>query len=105
MNTNAHWLAQQLTTLGASVRRITVIQDIVEEIADTINETVARKPQFLITTGGLGPTFDDKTLQGVAKALNQRLVVNPKALEMVRERCVEYAKKRGLPTEIEMTPP
>jgi nicotinamide-nucleotide amidase len=105
MNTNAHWLAQQLTALGANVRRIAVIQDVVEEIAVAINEAAARKPRFLITTGGLGPTFDDKTLQGVAKALNQKLRVYPEALEMVRAKCVEYAKKRDLPTEIEMTPP
>jgi nicotinamide-nucleotide amidase len=53
----------------------------------------------------LGPTFDDKTLQGVAKALNRNLEVNQKALAMVKQKCVEYAKKRGLPAEIELTPP
>jgi nicotinamide-nucleotide amidase len=105
MNTNAHWLAQQITASGANVRRITVIQDIVEEIERAINEVAARKPQFLITTGGLGPTFDDKTLQGVAAALNQKLTVNPQALEMVKARCLEYFKKRGLKPDLEMTPP
>ena len=105
LNTNAHWLAAQATILGANVKRITVIQDIIEEIADCINEVRARKPQFIITTGGLGPTFDDKTFQGIAKALNQKLIVNPEALETVKAKCVEYAKKKGLPTEVEMTPP
>lgn len=104
-NTNAHWLATQTTNFGANVKRITVIQDIIEEIADCINEVKARKPQFIITTGGLGPTFDDKTFQGVAKALNQKLAVNPEALEMVKAKCVEYFKKRGITTEVEMTPP
>ncbi|MGD6807112.1 MAG: molybdopterin-binding protein [Candidatus Bathyarchaeia archaeon] len=105
MDTNAHWLAQQITALGANVRRITVIPDSVDEIATAINEIAARKPQFLITTGGLGPTFDDMTLQGVAKALNRKLEVNPKALEMVKAKIIEYAKKRGLPVDVEMTPP
>lgn len=105
MNTNAHWLAGQITGLGANVRRITVIRDIVEEIATCIKEVAARKPQFLITTGGLGPTFDDKTLQGVAKALNQKLTVNSTALGIVKEKCVEYFNKRGMPSEVEMTPP
>ena len=91
--------------LGANVKRVTVIQDTIEEIANTINEAIARKPQFIVTTGGLGPTFDDKTLQGIAKALNRKLEVNPKALAMVKQRTEEYAKKRGLPTEIELTPP
>ena len=105
MNTNAHWLATQATNLGANVRRITVIQDNLGEIAAAINEAKARKPDFIITTGGLGSTFDDMTLQGVAGALGRKLEVNPSALEMVKQRCIEYAKKRGLPTDIELTTP
>jgi nicotinamide-nucleotide amidase len=104
-NTNAHWLAKQATGLGANVKRIIVIPDVIDEIAKCILESKARKSQFIITTGGLGPTFDDKTFQGIAKALNQNLIVNQKALEMVKQRCVEYAKKRQMPTEIEMTSP
>ncbi len=104
-NTNAHWIAQQVTTLGANLKRITVISDIVEEIAAAILEAKARKPQIIITTGGLGPTFDDKTLQGLAEALSQPLMVNNIALEMVKQKCLEYANKRGIPTEIEMTSP
>jgi molybdenum cofactor synthesis domain-containing protein len=104
-DTNAHYLAKQITQLGANVKRITVIRDIIEEIAKTINDAIARKPQFIITTGGLGPTFDDKTLQGIAKALNRKLSVNPKALEVVKQRTQKYLEKRGLPPEFEMTPP
>jgi nicotinamide-nucleotide amidase len=104
-DTNAHYLAKQATQLGANVKRVTVIQDIVEEIAKAVNEVIARKPQFIITTGGLGPTFDDKTLLGIAKALSRKLEVNPKALETVKQKCLEYAKKRGFPTKIELTPP
>lgn len=104
-DTNAHYLAKQTTQLGANIKRVTVIQDIIEEIAKTIDEAIARKPRFIITTGGLGPTFDDKTLQGIAKALNCKLEVNSKALVMVKQKSIEYAKKRGFSTEIEMTPP
>jgi molybdenum cofactor synthesis domain-containing protein len=104
-DTNAHYLAKQTTQLGANLKRVTVIQDIIEEIAKTIIEAIARKPRFIITTGGLGPTFDDKTLQGIAKALNCKLEVNSKALAMVKQKSIEYAKKCGLTTEIEMTPP
>jgi len=104
-DTNAHYLAKQATQLGVNVKRVTVIQDTIEEISNCICEAIARKPQFIVTTGGLGPTFDDKTLQGIAKALNRKLEVNSKALRMVKQKCIEYAKKRELPTEIEMTPP
>ena len=102
-NTNAFWIAKRATQLGVTVKRITVIQDIVPEIASTINEAVARKPQFIVTTGGLGPTFDDKTLQAVAKALNRPLIVNQQALSMVKRALQRYALKRGLNTEIELT--
>ncbi len=105
LNTNAHWLAKEATVLAVNVKRITVIQDIIEEIAATIHEVEARKPRFIITTGGLGPTFDDKTLEGVAKALNRKQEVNPEALKMVQQRCDSYAKRRGLPTPVEMTRP
>jgi len=104
-NTNAHWLAIKATQLGAIVRRITVIQDNIPDIAAAINEAKARNPQFIITTGGLGPTFDDMTLQGVAAALNRPIEVSFVALEMVKQRTIQYLKKRGLPTEVEMTPP
>ncbi|MDR1991914.1 MAG: competence damage-inducible protein A [Nitrososphaerota archaeon] len=104
-NTNAHWLALQATALGAKVRKISVIQDTVEDIVSCLHEVSARKPGFIVTTGGLGPTFDDKTFQGIAKALNQPLKMNPEAFEMVRNRCSEYAKKSGHLGEVEMTPP
>jgi nicotinamide-nucleotide amidase len=104
-DTNAHYLAKQATNLGSNVKRVTVIQDGISEIAKTVCEAIARTPQFIITTGGLGPTFDDKTFQGIAKALNQNLEVNPTALAMVKEKCIDYAKKRGLPTSIKLTPP
>ncbi len=104
-DTNAHYLAKQATRLGANVKRVTVIQDTVSEIAQTICEAMARKPKFIITTGGLGPTFDDKTLQGLGKAVGQELEVNPEALATVKQRCVDYAQKRGLPIDIELTPP
>ena len=104
-NTNAYWLAKQATQSGANVTRITVIQDLIEEISKSILEALERKPKFIITTGGLGPTFDDKTLQGIAKALNRKLEVNPIALAMVKQKCVEYAKKHRQATSVELTAP
>jgi nicotinamide-nucleotide amidase len=104
-DTNAHYIAKQTTQFGASVKRITVIQDAISEISSAICEAIARKPKFIVTTGGLGPTFDDKTLQGVAKAFNRKLEVNSKALEIVKKKCLDHSKKRQVSTEIELTPP
>jgi molybdenum cofactor synthesis domain-containing protein len=104
VNTNASWLSKRSTALGVTVKRVTIAPDVVSEIAVVIREALARKPSFLITTGGLGPTFDDKTLQGIAAALNRKLVVSEEALEMVKAKYAEYAKTRNM-GEGELTSP
>jgi len=103
LNTNAQWLAKRATSLGITIKRITVVGDDVNEIASAVREALGRNPRFIITTGGLGPTFDDKTLEGIAKAINRKLELNEKALEMVRKKYEEYAKA-GKMGAVEMTP-
>jgi nicotinamide-nucleotide amidase len=94
LNTNAQWLSKRATAVGIAVKRVTVVADEVEEIASAIREALQRKPEFLVTTGGLGPTFDDKTLEGIAKALNRKLEINAKALKMVKEKYEAYAREK-----------
>jgi nicotinamide-nucleotide amidase len=103
LNTNSYWLAKRATALGASVQRITVVSDDVNEIVIVIREALSRKPRFVITTGGLGPTFDDKTLEGIAKGLNRKLEVNDRALKLVRGK-YEALLKEGRIEKIELTP-
>jgi molybdenum cofactor synthesis domain-containing protein len=103
VNTNAHWLAERCTALGASVRRITVISDDLDEIAGALNESLRRKPSFIITTGGLGPTFDDKTLRGVSRAVKMDLEVNQKALNLVRSKYESLLRERRI-ERVDMTP-
>lgn len=104
LNTNASWMAKRATSLGVMVKRITVVGDYVEEIAIATVEALQRKPRFIVTTGGLGPTFDDKTLEGIAKALNRKLEVNKDALRMVRAKYEAFAKE-GRTEKVELTPP
>jgi nicotinamide-nucleotide amidase len=103
LNTNANWLARCATSLGIMVKRIIVVPDDLNEIAKVIREALKRKVRFIITTGGLGPTFDDKTLEGIAKALNLRWEVNEKALKMVKEKYEAYAKAKKI-EKVELTP-
>lgn len=93
LNTNAQWLAKRITALGLTNRRVTVIGDDIDEISNAIKEAIQRNPNFLITTGGLGPTFDDKTLEGLAEALGRKIEINQEALKMVKEKYLSYAQE------------
>jgi len=104
LNTNAQWLAKRITALGLSVRRITIVGDDVDEISSAVREAIRRNPRFFITTGGLGPTFDDKTWEGLAKALECKLEINEEALTMVKEKYRKYAEE-GKIKKVELTPP
>lgn len=104
LNTNAQWLSKRATSLGITVKRVTVVPDDIDETATVIRETLKRKPQFVLTTGGLGPTFDDKTLESIAKALKRKLEVNQEALNMVKEKYQAYAAKTGS-QNVELTQP
>lgn len=52
-----------------------------------------RGPLILVTSGGLGPTYDDMTSEGIAKGLGLRLVMNEDALKELKEKY----QSRGLP--------
>jgi nicotinamide-nucleotide amidase len=90
LNTNAHWLAGQVANVGGTIKRITVIRDGLGEISAAVKESFARKPSILITTGGLGATYDDLTLEGVAKALGKKVALDNRAVEMLKE---SYARR------------
>jgi len=103
LNTNAHWLAKMITELGGLVKRCTIIRDDVDDISSAIKESIKRGVNWLIISGGLGPTYDDKTLQGVAKALDKELIINDDALKMV-EKKYEYMADHGILKKVELTP-
>ena len=90
LNSNAQWLAKNVTSLGGTIQRITVVGDDIEEIAAVLLEALARKTAFILTTGGLGPTFDDKTLDGVGLALKKPVELNEAAFLMVKDKYRHY---------------
>ena len=104
-NTNAQWLAKRITTTGLTVSRITVVGDDIIEISTAVLEALKRKPKMIITTGGLGPTFDDKTLEGIGKALKRPLKVNSEAKRMVEDKYRQYLKEGRVEDKVELTPP
>lgn len=80
VNTNAAWLAERLDERGVDVERVTVVPDRVADIARVVNEYAAEY-DAVIATGGIGPTHDDKTLEGVAAAVGRSLEPNETVLE------------------------
>ena len=64
---NGPFLVRELRALGVQLNRITVIQDRVPTIAATVAEAASRA-SFVVTTGGVGPTLDDLTFEGIAAA-------------------------------------
>lgn len=95
-DTNGIWIIQQLLPFGIKFSRITVIPDEIDIIAKTIRETITRKPKYIFTSGGLGPTFDDMTLEGVGKGLDppRSCREHPEALEMILKAYEKRFKKK-----------
>jgi len=89
VNTNFAWLGRKLTLLGYKVRRGIIVPDDIDDIADAFRSAMKAKVKAVISTGGLGPTFDDKTAEGLAVALEVGLELNKEALEMVRKKYQE----------------
>jgi molybdopterin-biosynthesis enzyme MoeA-like protein len=65
------------------VRRITVVDDSADAVADVLREALGRDPHLVVTTGGLGPAEDDRTLEGVSVALELPLVFDRPSRTMV----------------------
>jgi molybdenum cofactor synthesis domain-containing protein len=94
-DTNSNWMAKRITKYGHRIHRITTIGDSLDEIARTVQEILERAPAMIITTGGLGPTFDDMTNEGVAKGLGRELVLDKHAYNMI-EKAYKQAYEQGI---------
>ena len=90
-NTNARWISKEVAAAGGFVKRISVVGDEIDEISLAIKESLDRKPDWLIITGGLGPTYDDKTLEAVAVALGSNLFLENSAVEMLKKSYARYS--------------
>jgi len=80
---NAPWIAGELTRRGALVHRVTIVDDLERSIMNAVTEARERGVHLIVTTGGLGPAQDDRTLAGLAEALRLPLALSPPARDMV----------------------
>lgn len=80
---NSRDIAETLARRGALVHRVTIVDDLTRAVAAALREALDRNPHLVVTTGGLGPAADDRTLEGVAEALELPLTLHAQARAMV----------------------
>jgi molybdenum cofactor synthesis domain-containing protein len=88
VNTNANWVATQLTDRGVTVSQILTLPDDRERIADRV-ATDSETFDAVIVTGGIGGTPDDVTMEAVADAFDRDLTVSAVTRSDVERRLTE----------------
>src|SRR5581483_1776998 len=92
LNTHQQWLCRQLADAGYDVARQTAIADAGPAIQQAVRESLGRA-DFVIVTGGLGPTSDDITRDLIAELLGRKLRMDASILAQLET----FFTKRGRP--------
>ena len=82
---NSYFLCTELRQLGVEVQKISTIPDVIELIGGEVAE-FSRRFNWVFTTGGVGPTHDDVTIEGVAHGFGLRVVSHPDIERRMRQR-------------------
>jgi molybdenum cofactor synthesis domain-containing protein len=80
VNTNAAWLGERLAERGVSVDRTVVVPDDIDAIREEVSR-LSERYDAVVVTGGVGPTHDDVTLDGVAAAFDRSVGEHEDAVE------------------------
>jgi nicotinamide-nucleotide amidase len=94
LTANGHltFIGAQLGRRGALLQRNVTITDEADAIAAQFRESWPRA-DVIITTGGLGPTCDDRTREVIAEVLGQKLVFDPAIKDAIEERFARHGRK------------
>jgi nicotinamide-nucleotide amidase len=95
VDTNTRTLARRLRDIGIDIYLTTTVGDNSGRIAAAVQSSAART-DVIITTGGLGPTIDDATREGIALATETNLTFSDDLWQQIQERFAEFGRK---PTE------
>jgi len=90
-DTNTHFLAGGLRELGIRLERVSVIPDQVDTIAQEVR-AFSERYDVVLTSGGIGPTHDDVTFEGVARAFGDTTAHHPLIVDL----CKTWFKKEDL---------
>lgn len=82
LNTNVVYIGEKLKSIGLNLARQITVADDKKEIEEVLRQAISRS-DMVITTGGLGPTFDDLTRETVAKVLKKKLVFKREVMEAI----------------------
>lgn len=88
-DSNSAAIAVKLREIGLDLYRTTAVGDNVDRISRAVRDSLARAPA-LITTGGLGPTVDDVTREGIAAALDRELEFHQDLWEEIQARFAAF---------------
>jgi nicotinamide-nucleotide amidase len=91
VNSNAAWLAAELTGLGFEVTAHLTVDDDRARIVETLRRA-AGGASVIVATGGLGPTTDDLTTEAVAEAVGLPLARDEASLEHIRRRFEKFGR-------------
>ena len=83
VDTNSPFLAKELREIGVTLKRVVVIPDELDIITETVRD-FHRQFDIVFTSGGVGPTHDDITIEGVAHALERKVIRHPVLEEKLR---------------------
>ena len=83
LNTNARYLAQELSALGLDLYYQTVVGDNARRLEEALRQALSRSDVILIT-GGLGPTSDDITKEVVAQVFDRPLIIHEESLAALK---------------------
>ena len=92
IDTNSNFIATQLKNIGFKVVQIFTISDEIETIKKTLKSAFGLG-DLVITTGGLGPTKDDKTKKAFAEFFNDTLVSDTETLEHLRQLLIKRKRE------------
>ena len=82
VDANSPWLLGRLRQIGAVCTGVRVIPDTMGEVAQTVS-TEADSADWVITTGGVGPTHDDITMAGIARGFDVAVIEDPSLLAIL----------------------
>jgi molybdenum cofactor synthesis domain-containing protein len=83
-DSNAYFAVRELRSVGVALKRIVVVGDELGAIAEEVRYCAPRF-EIVITSGGVGPTHDDVTVEAVAAAFDRELIIHPELQQIVRE--------------------